>query len=116
MCSIHSQLHRFRALLSLTLLLIPIPVVAASPFATTSYQTLPTPVCSAEAVVTPYMGLSSGVNKSRGEVHGEPGPYEYRHPQVPLDVEGYPLAPPGLELEQVHVFVRHGTFLFSSHL
>ncbi|KAI0777216.1 phosphoglycerate mutase-like protein [Trametes elegans] len=27
---------------------------------------------------------------------------------VPLDVEGYPLAPPGLELEQVHIYVRHG--------
>ncbi|KAK2465059.1 hypothetical protein APHAL10511_002867 [Amanita phalloides] len=29
-------------------------------------------------------------------------------PQVPLDVEGYPRAPDGLELEQVHVYVRHG--------
>ncbi|KAG8216430.1 phosphoglycerate mutase-like protein [Butyriboletus roseoflavus] len=26
----------------------------------------------------------------------------------PLDVEGYPQAPSGLELEQVHVYVRHG--------
>ena len=26
----------------------------------------------------------------------------------PLDVDGYPLAPPELELEQVHVYVRHG--------
>ena len=26
----------------------------------------------------------------------------------PLDVEGYPQAPAGLDLEQVHVYVRHG--------
>ncbi|KAI0646511.1 phosphoglycerate mutase-like protein [Trametes meyenii] len=27
---------------------------------------------------------------------------------VPLDVEGYPVAPSELELEQVHIYVRHG--------
>jgi len=27
---------------------------------------------------------------------------------VPLDVEGYPVAPENLALEQVHVYVRHG--------
>ena len=26
----------------------------------------------------------------------------------PLDVEGYPQAPSGLDLEQVHIYVRHG--------
>jgi hypothetical protein len=31
-----------------------------------------------------------------------------RPPEVQLDVEGYPLAPDGLVLEQVHVYVRHG--------
>ncbi|TDL24646.1 phosphoglycerate mutase-like protein [Rickenella mellea] len=31
-----------------------------------------------------------------------------RPPQVPLDVQRYPLAPPELQLEQVHVFIRHG--------
>lgn len=35
--------------------------------------------------------------------------YEYRYPQVPLDVDGYPIGPEGLQLEQVHVYVRHGT-------
>ncbi|KAG0700578.1 histidine phosphatase superfamily [Suillus ampliporus] len=29
-------------------------------------------------------------------------------PTVPLDVESYPVAPEGLDLEQVHVYVRHG--------
>jgi acid phosphatase len=29
-------------------------------------------------------------------------------PQVPLDSATYPLAPEGLELQQVHVYVRHG--------
>jgi acid phosphatase len=34
--------------------------------------------------------------------------YEYRYPQLPLDVDGYPIAPEGLKLEQVHIYVRHG--------
>ncbi|KAI0064916.1 phosphoglycerate mutase-like protein [Artomyces pyxidatus] len=33
---------------------------------------------------------------------------KYRAPYAPLDVEGYPVAPADLELEQVHVYVRHG--------
>ncbi|KAF8899757.1 histidine phosphatase superfamily [Gymnopilus junonius] len=32
----------------------------------------------------------------------------YLYPQVPLDVENYPVGPEGLQLEQVHVYVRHG--------
>ena len=32
----------------------------------------------------------------------------HRYPQIPLEVEGYPVAPDGLQLEQVHVYVRHG--------
>lgn len=28
---------------------------------------------------------------------------------VPLNIEAYPVAPPELELEQVHVYIRHGT-------
>ncbi|KAF4582557.1 hypothetical protein EYR38_002683 [Pleurotus pulmonarius] len=31
-----------------------------------------------------------------------------RPPQEPLDVENYPVAPEGLKLDQVHVYVRHG--------
>lgn len=27
---------------------------------------------------------------------------------LPFDVENYPVAPEGLELEQVHLYVRHG--------
>ncbi|KAI0634864.1 phosphoglycerate mutase-like protein [Trametes polyzona] len=34
------------------------------------------------------------------------GPVTRGH--VPLDVEGYPVAPPELELQQVHIYVRHG--------
>jgi len=29
---------------------------------------------------------------------------------IPLDVENYPVAPSTLQLEQVHLFVRHGAF------
>lgn len=32
----------------------------------------------------------------------------YRPAQPSLDVEKYPVAPPELTLEQVHVYVRHG--------
>ncbi|KAJ7151139.1 histidine phosphatase superfamily [Mycena filopes] len=40
--------------------------------------------------------------------HNEALPYTYRPPQAPLDVKAYPPAPPELQLEQVHVYVRHG--------
>ena len=35
---------------------------------------------------------------------------------VPLDVDGYPVAPAELELQQVHIYVRHGTSFKSSTL
>jgi len=35
-------------------------------------------------------------------------PPVFRPSQVPVDVEAYPIAPDGLKLEQVHVYVRHG--------
>ncbi|VDB95648.1 unnamed protein product [Peniophora sp. CBMAI 1063] len=33
---------------------------------------------------------------------------KYRAPKTELDVTGYPIAPEGLNLEQVHVYMRHG--------
>lgn len=35
----------------------------------------------------------------------------FAYPQVPLNSEGYQRAPDSLELEQVHVYVRHGAWL-----
>ena len=35
----------------------------------------------------------------------------YRYPQIPLEVDGYAVAPHNLQLEQVHIYVRHGAFL-----
>lgn len=35
----------------------------------------------------------------------------YRYPQTPLELDGYAVAPPTLQLEQVHIYVRHGAFL-----
>ena len=35
----------------------------------------------------------------------------YRYPQMPLEVDGYAVAPHNLQLEQVHIYVRHGAFL-----
>ena len=29
---------------------------------------------------------------------------------LPLEVDGYPVAPPELQLEQVHIYVRHGKY------
>ena len=36
---------------------------------------------------------------------------KYRYPQLPLEVDGYAVAPRNLQLEQVHIYVRHGAFL-----
>jgi hypothetical protein len=40
----------------------------------------------------------------------------YRYPQMPLEVDGYALAPNNLQLEQVHIYVRHGAFLMIKDL
>lgn len=37
--------------------------------------------------------------------------YGFRYPQVPLEVDNYPVGPDTLQLEQVHVYVRHGAWL-----
>ena len=37
--------------------------------------------------------------------------FGYRYPQMPLEVDGYAAAPYNLQLEQVHIYVRHGTLL-----
>ncbi|RXW20608.1 hypothetical protein EST38_g5244 [Candolleomyces aberdarensis] len=49
-----------------------------------------------------------GTGASEGGGGGGGDGFVYRYPQVPLDVENYPVAPGPLQLEQVHVFVRHG--------
>ena len=40
----------------------------------------------------------------------------YRYPQMPLEVDGYAVAPHNLQLEQVHIYVRHGAFLMMKSL
>lgn len=56
--------------------------------------------------------LAPPINTMAGPTTGEStsNSHIYRPPQVPLDVQQYPVAPAGLELEQVHVYMRHGTF------
>ncbi|KAJ3517906.1 hypothetical protein NLJ89_g203 [Agrocybe chaxingu] len=56
---------------------------------------------SAEVVMKPLSLL-------KDKVQGSVKPYEYHYPQAPLDVDGYPVAPENLQLEQVHTYVRHG--------
>ena len=34
----------------------------------------------------------------------------YQYPQMPLEVDGYEVSPHNLQLEQVHIYVRHGAF------
>ncbi|PPQ68920.1 hypothetical protein CVT24_007664 [Panaeolus cyanescens] len=74
---------------------------------------------TAEASQTPFCNhfgshlesFEQGMNllaKDRKDANVNPEMYGYRFPQVPLDVEGYPIAPEGLALKQVHVYVRHG--------
>lgn len=41
---------------------------------------------------------------------------KYKAPLSGLDAENYTVAPPELELEQVHVYVRHGMFVFFHRL
>ena len=33
--------------------------------------------------------------------------------QIPLEVDDYAVAPPNLQLEQVHIYVRHGGFILT---
>ena len=58
------------------------------------------------------VGPGPGANEITRKVQGLPGA------TVPLDVDGYPVAPSGLQLEQVHVYVRHGKLIihFASRL
>jgi hypothetical protein len=37
----------------------------------------------------------------------------HRYQQIPLGVDEYAVAPHNLQLEQVHIYVRHGAFLFT---
>ena len=52
--------------------------------------------------------MAFGTSKPRPSVDHDPVAFAYRYPQVPLEVEEYPVAPEPLRLEQVHVYVRHG--------
>lgn len=113
MFSARTRRPQFKIILTL-LLTVPLSFlvrdVSASPppLFQSTYQTIPTSLCNADIAVTADMGLISATQGPHKEANGEPGPYIYRPPQVPLDVENYPVAPAGLELEQVHVYVRHG--------
>ncbi|KAL0958169.1 hypothetical protein HGRIS_000332 [Hohenbuehelia grisea] len=49
---------------------------------------------------TTSMNLDQGPNDDKNP--------SWKSPEVGLDVENYPIAPDGLQLEQVHVYVRHG--------
>ena len=56
---------------------------------------------------TPLSSLDSAyltdMHKSKGKAVSR-----YKAPRSGLDVDGYTVAPAVLELEQVHVYIRHG--------
>lgn len=59
--------------------------------------------------------LAQGSMELEPEMMSGTGPGHDDYPgHTPLDVENYPVAPATLELEQVHMFVRHGAFQRSS--
>ena len=63
----------------------------------------------------PIVVAESNLTFIPDELMAEPPKVKTRG-QVGLDVEKYPVAPEGLELEQVHVYVRHGEWTNVSSL
>jgi len=105
---------RFQSIL-FTLLLSSLVLVLA--LDTAESRNLSTSILNQSSFQTMTLGFYNSTVSARV---GAPNPHVYRSLQVPLDVERYPIAPPGLVLEQVHVYVRHGelqrltaTFLYS---
>jgi hypothetical protein len=65
----------------------------------------------------PYPNPSAGFLESYMAFGSAGGPASnetltLKSPQVPLEVDKYPIAPEALKLEQVHVYVRHGMIDF----
>ena len=58
-------------------------------------------IALAQDSTTPEAGMELLGGSGKAEAVPQKG-------HVPLDVNGYPVAPPELELEQVHIYVRHG--------
>ena len=54
------------------------------------------------------LDMAFGASKPAPSADHDPVAFAYRYPQVPLEVEEYSVAPEPLQLEQVHVYVRHG--------
>jgi len=54
-------------------------------------------------------GISSVYASMGSTGHASPNSsHDSKSGHMPLDVGGYPVAPPDLDLEQVHVYIRHG--------
>lgn len=95
-----SPLNSSLFLLSILVLILVIPHRSAR--ACTSITAMPPNAEALPKSSTDAQRREDG-NEAVRKVQGLPGA------TVPLDVEGYPIAPAGLQLEQVHVYVRHGT-------
>ncbi|TEB31839.1 phosphoglycerate mutase-like protein [Coprinellus micaceus] len=52
--------------------------------------------------------MAFGTSNPGPSANHDPVAFAYQHPQVPLEVKEYLVAPEPLQLEQVHVYVRHG--------
>ena len=91
------------------LFLIPVSVILA--------QDLPESTVSARIPNhAPFFPQSDSTMPHRPSSPSHKGDSFIPHPpQVPFDVAGYPVAPQNLQLEQVHVYVRHGTYQISHY-
>ncbi|RDB30261.1 putative acid phosphatase SPBC4.06 [Hypsizygus marmoreus] len=94
------------ATFALLLLLIPNPALGAISSEHTSV--LPEETSNPMVFGVPISRHTSSSSEVGRHGYHPPEPHVYRPPQAPLDVQTYPVAPFGLELEQVHVYVRHG--------
>jgi hypothetical protein len=54
------------------------------------------------------LDMAFGTSNPGPSADHDPVAFAYQHPQVPLEVKEYLVAPEPLQLEQVHVYVRHG--------
>ncbi|KAF7350450.1 Acid phosphatase [Mycena venus] len=89
-------------LLAFLLVILLSPRISSAQNSSNQFSFYPTPSVFADLEDMPQVLRSA---KSPSTVsHNEALPYTYRPPQAPLDVKGYPAAPPDLKLEQVHVY------------
>lgn len=70
-------------------------------------------ISSLSALIQAPLQLQSPLSHSP-DMPTLPSTQKFTPREQPFDVDSYPLAPDGLVLEQVHVYVRHGQYFYFS--